>query len=150
MGTMTPEEMKEKARERIEQENPDGKEFKVGKVFENIMNGTLVTVNFKTQAGKEDLSLVHFGPDGMKPYRWHSEALAAISGSRERIWFFRFIELAGIGGVIAFFLVLAFSILLCVLAFFPNANETVLEVVKLSFTIILGFFFGSQSAGKRA
>ena len=70
--------------------------------------------------------------------------------SRERVWFFRFIELAGIGGVIAFFLILVFSILLCVLAFVPTANSTVLELVKASFTIILGFFFGSQSAGKKS
>lgn len=104
-------------------------------------------MTFTTQTGKEDHNLVHFGPDEMRVYRWHSDVLAAVSGSRERIWFFRFIELAGIFGVIAFFLVLAFFILLCVLAFVPTANSTVLEVVKLSFTIILGFFFWKPECG---
>jgi hypothetical protein len=147
---MTLDEMKEEARARVEQDNPESTGFKVTRIFENIMNGTLVTVAFTTPTGKQDHNVVHFGPDGMKGYRWNSDVLAAVSVSRERVWFFRFIELAGIGGVIAFFLVLAFSILLCVLAFVPTANPTVLEVVKLSFTIILGFFFGSQSAGSRA
>lgn len=63
------------------------------RIFENIMHGTVVTVTFTTQTGKEDHNLVHFGPDEMRVYRWHSDVLAAVSGSRERIWFFRFIEL---------------------------------------------------------
>jgi hypothetical protein len=46
-------------------------------------------------------------------------------------------------------LVLVFSVLLCVLAFISPDNSTILEVVKLSFTIILGFFFGSQTAGQK-
>jgi hypothetical protein len=147
---MTIEEMKEKARTRVEQNNPGSNEFKPTRIFENIMNGTLVTVTFMTQAGKEDSNHVHFGPDEMRVYRWHGDVLADVSGSRERVWFFRFIELAGIGGVIAFVLVIAFSIMLCVLAFVPSTNSTVLEVIKASFTLILGFFFGSQSAGKKS
>jgi hypothetical protein len=148
---MTPDEMKKIALARLEEDTPEGVagSFRVHRTFDNIMNGTVVRVNFKTQTG-EDHNLVHFGPNGMTRYRWTSDVLAAVSGWREPIWFFRFIELAGIGGVIAFFLILVFSILLSVLAFVPTANSTVLEVVKASFTLILGFFFGSQSAGKRA
>jgi hypothetical protein len=94
---------------------------------------------------------VYFGRGETRVYRWHSDIIQSVSGARERVWFFRFIELAGVGGVIAFFLVLVFSILLCALAFFnPGVNPTILEVVKLSFTIILGFFFGSQSANKKS
>jgi hypothetical protein len=148
---MTIDEMKEKARARVEKDNPESKEFEASpRIFENIMNGTVVRVDFTTPTGNKDHNLVHFGPNEIRVYRFTSDVLRAVSGSRERIWFFRFIELADIGGVIAFFLLLVFSILLCVLAFVPNANPTVLDVVKLSFTIILGFFFGSQSAGKKS
>ena len=132
---MTREEMEKEAQARVERANPGSKGFEVGKTLDNIMHGTLVTVDFTTEAGKKDHNLVHFGPDEVRGYRYHSDVAAAVSISRERVWFFRFIELAGIGGVIAFFLLLPFSILLCVLAFVPTANSAVLEVVKLSFTI---------------
>jgi hypothetical protein len=47
-------------------------------------------------------------------------------------------------------LVVVFSILLCVLAFTTTiANPSVVEIVKLSFTVILGFFFGSQTGHKK-
>jgi len=54
------------------------------------------------------------------------------------------------GGLIAVILVIVFSLLLCVLAFSSTANTSIVEVVKLSFTTILGYFFGSQVAGKSA
>lgn len=86
----------------------------------------------------------------MRVFRWTSDVLAAVAGTRERVWFFRFIELAGIGGVIAFILVLIFSLLLCALAFLNRTvDPSILEMVKLSFTVILGYFFGSQSSGQR-
>jgi hypothetical protein len=90
------------------------------------------------------------GRNDIRTFRWHSDVLNAISGTRERVWFFRFLELAGIGGVIAFILILIFSVLLCVLAFSSSTvNPSILEVVKLSFTVILGYFFGSQAAAKK-
>ena len=148
---MTLDEMKDKARARIEADNLGCTGFKASRVFEHIMEGTVISVSFLTAAGKEESNHVHFGRDEVRVYRWHGDILAAVAGARERIWFFRFIELAGVGGVIAFFLVLIFSLLLCVLAFSSaNVNPSILEVVKLSFTIILGFFFGSQSGGKKA
>lgn len=148
---MNREEMKLRASERVQEANPKCSDFEARRVFENILDGIVVSVFFKTPEGKEDSNQVHFGRnDELRLYRWMGDVLAEVSSSRERVWLFRFIELAGIGGVIAFILVLIFSILLCALAFFnPNVNPTILEVVKLSFTIILGFFFGSQSAGKR-
>ena len=149
---MTLDEMKEKARSRIEGDNLGCTGFKATKIFENILDGTVVTVTFTTAAGKEDSNHVHFGRnDELRVYRWYGDVLAAVSAAKERVWFFRFIELAGVGGMIAFFLVLVFSVLLCVLAFSSvSANPTILEVVKLSFTVILGYFFGSQSAAKKA
>jgi hypothetical protein len=148
---MSLDDLKEKARTRIETDNPGSTNFKVSRVYENLMDGVLITVTFQTNGGKEDSNHVHFGNNEVRVYRWHSDVLAAISSTRERVWFFRFIELAGIGGVIAFILVLIFSVLLCALAFLnPNVNPSILEVVKLSFTVILGYFFGSQTAGRKA
>lgn len=147
---MTLDDLKEKARARVEADNPESSSFKINKVYENLMDGTLISVSFQTSAGKEDFNHVHFGRNEIRTFRWHSDVLNAIASTRERIWFFRFIELAGIGGVIAFILVLIFSILLCVLAFSSsNVNPSILEVVKLSFTVILGYFFGSQAAAKK-
>lgn len=148
---MTLDEMKEKAIKRAQNDNPDGSNFRLQRVFENIMDGTIVSIAFDTPNKKDDSNHIHFGPNEVRVYRWHSDVIAAVAGARERIFFFRFIELAGVGGVIAFFLILIFSILLCVLAFTPSqVDATVLEVVKLSFTVILGYFFGSQTAGKKA
>jgi membrane-anchored glycerophosphoryl diester phosphodiesterase (GDPDase) len=93
---------------------------------------------------------VYFGRDEVRVYRFFSDVLQAVSGTRERNWLFRLIELVGIGGVIALFLVLVFSVLLSALAFVNRDNSTILEVIKLSFTLILGFFFGSQTANKKA
>ena len=146
---MTREEMEKKALALVADANRESKGFEVGKVLDNIMDGTLVTVDFKTETGKKDHNLVHFGPDEeVRRYRYHSHVAAAVSMSREPRWFFRFIELAGVGGVLAFFLLVPFTILLCVLVLFPAANPTdptVLEVVKVSFTSILGFFFEARA-----
>ena len=150
---MTTEEMKEKAVAKVEADNsgPGYANFKAVRVFENIMEGTVVSVNFESPTRKDDSNQVYFGKNEIRTSRWPSDVLSAVSGSRERNWFFRFIELAGIGGVIAFLLVIIFSVLLCVLAFSTaKENSTVLEVVKLSFTVMLGYFFGSQTAAKRS
>jgi hypothetical protein len=149
---MTLEELKEKAIERVkaDNDNPGNTGFHASRVYENLMDGVLISVSFQTSAGKEDSNHVHFGRDEVRTYRRHQDVLNAIASTRERVWLFRFIELAGIGGVIAFILVLVFSGLLCVLAFFnPNVNPSIFEVVKLSLTIILGYFFGSQTAAQR-
>src|SRR3989442_10862929 len=109
---MTLDELKEKARAKVENDNPGNTNFKVSKVFENLMDGTLISVSFQTSTGKEDSNHVHFGRmNEVRTYRWHGDVLNAIASTRERVWFFRFIELAGIGGVIAFILVLIFSVL---------------------------------------
>ena len=69
--------------------------------------------------------------------------------SRERVLFFRFIELVGVGGLIASFLVVVLAVLLFFLAWENPGESSIIEVVKLSFTIILGFFFGSQAASQK-
>jgi hypothetical protein len=143
---MTRDEMTAKAVERVSADNPQGTNFKAYKVYESILDGTLVTVNFEQPARKDDSNQVHFGREGIRVFRWHSEVIDAISKAKERNPFFRLIELVGIGGVIAFILVLIFSILLCGLAIGNQNSATILEVVKMSFTIILGYFFGSQAA----
>ena len=130
--------------------NPGNKNFKVGRILDNILDGTLVTVTFKTDAGKEESNHVHLGKDEVRIYRWHSDVLAAVAGSREKLWFFGFLEFAGVGGLIAFTLVMIFAIFLCVLTFYnPEDRKDILDVVKLSFTTILGYCFGSQGASKR-
>jgi hypothetical protein len=148
---MTLDELKDKARAKVETDNPGNTNFKAGKVLENILDGTLISVTFQTSAGKEDSNHVLFNKNNeMRTYRWHGDVLNAVAGAKERVWFFRFIELAGIGGVIAFGLIVIFAIFLCALAFAnPDLRPAVLEVVKLSFTTILGYFFGSQAAARK-
>jgi hypothetical protein len=144
---MNRDDMLKAAVKRVEDDNSGATEFKATKTYDQILDGTIVTVTFKMN-GKEESNHVHFDEaDQMKVFRWHGDVIQAVAGYKERNFFFRFIELAGIGGVIAFFLILVFSVLLSLLAFSTtSANPSVLEVVKLSFSIILGFFFGSQSA----
>ena len=113
------------------------------------MDGTLISVSFnKDAAGNRDYGHIHFDNEGrITPYRWHNDVLDAVSHYKERNWFFRFLEFAGMGGLIAVILVIVFSSLLVILAFKANANPSIVEVVKLSFTTILGYFFG-QAGGK--
>jgi hypothetical protein len=148
---MTLNERQDAARAQVETDNPDKTNFKVSKVYEDIMDGTLITVSFQHSSGKEDSNHVHYRRDcGTRTYRWYNDVLNAVSYYKERVWFFRFLEFAGMGGLIAFMLVLIFSVLLCVLALFNRTeSSSIVEVVKLSFTIILGYFFGSQTTGKK-
>ena len=144
---LTHDEMKTEALKRVTANNP-GMTPTSSRVFENIMDGAVVGVFFKTKEGKENFELrvlwSRRGPGLQMVFRRHS---GRVRGTRAELalptywtrWH---------GGVIALFLVLAFSILLSILAFVPH-DSTVLEVVKLSFTLILGFFFGSQTANKK-
>ena len=142
--------MIEKAIGKVEADNPDATDIKLSRLYENLMDGTLITVAFKDKTGKEDFNHVHFGKDEMRVYRWHSEVLTAVSNYKERNLFFRFLDVAGMGGLIAFTLIIIFSIFLIVLALSrQDVVPSIVEVVKLSFTTILGFFFGSQAPVKR-
>ncbi len=145
---MTLEEMKGKAVDRVEADNPSSTDFKVSRIYQPLMDGTLISVSFQNTVGKEDFNHVHFGKDDVRTYRWHGDVLNAAANYKERVWFFRFLEMAGIGGVIAFMLILIFAVLLCVLAFSPTVNNSIVDVVKTSFTIILGYFFGQTTAKK--
>lgn len=147
---MTLDEMKEQAKAQVEVANPDLTNLRLSKVYENLMDGTLFTFSFRDSSGKEEYNHVHFYKDQSRFYRYHSEVLNAISNYKERSFFFRFLEHAGIGGLIAVILIIVFSSFLGVLAFSkPDIASSVVEVIKLSFTTILGFFFGSQAASRR-
>lgn len=147
---MTLDEMTEEAKQRVQDNFPDGSDFRVKRHYENVMDGTLVSITFKNAAGKEETSHVHFGTDETRFYRWHSDVFNAMGNHKERNYFFRLLSLTGVGGVIALILIVVFSVLLCVLAFTDTqANPSVVEVVKASFTLILGFFFGSQTGHKK-
>jgi hypothetical protein len=118
------------------------------KVLQNIMDGTLVTVTYRTAEKKEVINHVLFDRNNEpRFYRYHSEILSDLSHHKERSWFFRFLQFAGVGGLIALILVLIFSVLIFVLAFSGKpADPSITEVVKLSFTTILGFFFGQSTS----
>jgi hypothetical protein len=146
---MNIDEMKKEAIARVMGDNPGKTDFEFSRSYDNLMDGTLITVSFRDSSGKQDFSHVHFGKDATRVYRWHNEVLNAVANYKERRWFFRFLEFAGMGGLIAFMLVLIFSVLLCVLAFNTNVNPSIVDVVKHSFTIILGYFFGSQASSKK-
>jgi hypothetical protein len=147
---MPREEMQEQAKIEVQSATPGSTDLRVAKIYENVLDGTLITVTFKNSSGNEERSHVHFGRKGTKFYRYNSDVLSDVSHHKERIWFFRFLEFAGMGGLIAFTLVLIFSALLCVLAFTSkDGSSSIMEVVKLSFTTILGFFFGSQAGGRK-
>jgi hypothetical protein len=148
---MTLDEMKEKALTKVEADNPGKTDFRVSRVYENLMDGTLITVSFRDSSGKEDANHVHFVRNETRVHRWHSDVLIAVSNYKERGWFFRFLDVAGISGLIALMLVVIFSGLLYAFAILkPDVITNIVEVVKLSFTLILGFFFGSQVPGKKS
>ena len=147
---MTLDEMKNEALKQVKASFPEGTDFRADRVFEHVMDGTLITIYFRSPSNKDEWAHVHFGSDETRFYRWSSDVFNAVANYKERNAFFRLLALTGIGGVIALILVVIFSILLCVLAFTTSpTNPSVIEVVKLSFTVILGFFFGSQTGHKK-
>lgn len=147
---LKPDEMVKEAKRIVEENNPKMKGGET-KVYDDFMDGTLITVSFLDSAKKKDSNHVHFDRDGApRVYRWHSDVMLAVSHYKERIWFFRFLEFAGMGGFIAVILIVVFSALLAGLAVSNPTNTSIVEIVKLSFTTILGYFFGSQSASKSA
>ena len=148
---MTLDEMRAAALARVKQDNPSCTDFTTEKTYENVMDGTVYAIAFKKPDGTKDTNHVYFRGKEERVLRWHSDVIAAVAAYRERNWFFRFIELAGIHGVIACILLLIFSLLLFALAIlnWTSSNATILEIVKLSFTLILGYFFGSQSASRK-
>src|SRR6266849_4134615 len=134
---LTPAEKEHTAKEMVAEHNPNIQQFEVSKVYENFMDGTLITVSFQDSTGKKETNHVHFDRDGIpRHHRWHSDVMIAVSHYKERIWFFRFLEFAGMGGFIAVILVVVFSVLLSGLAIFNPTNGSIVEVVKLSFTTI--------------
>ncbi len=147
---MTLDEMKKDAATRVQSDYSDGENFTIHQCYEGLMDGTLISVKFnKVGSQKEEFAHVHFSKKGERYFRWHSDVLVAVSNHKERSFFFRLLEFAGIGGFIALVLTIIFAILICAIAFSEKeANPSVIEVVKLSFTIILGFFFGSQATKK--
>ena len=145
---MTQDEMKQKAISTVQSDFKDIEDANVSKVYENLLGGTLMTVTYKDK-GNREMSHVLFYKGAVRVYRYHSDVLTDISYSKERNSFFRFIEFTGIGGLVALILILIFSVLLYGLAFSSRpVDDTIVELVKTSFTTILGFFFGSQVAKK--
>ena len=141
------DEMKKEAIQRVEENNPNCSDPKIDNVYTHIMDGTLISVAFKSSSGNQVLNHVYFGKETWT-YQDYKEVLTEISGTKEG-WLFRFVEVAGIGGLIAFLLILIFSVLLFVLIFYDKADTSIIDVVKLSFTTILGYFFGSHTSTKK-
>jgi hypothetical protein len=121
---MTLDDMKEKAIAITKDNNPDKNNFEINNVYENFMDGALISIAFtkdltvnKDAPGNKDFNHIYFASDGtVRRYRWHNEVLTAVDNYKERIWFFRFLEFAGMGGLIAVILIIVFSLLLVVLA----------------------------------
>jgi hypothetical protein len=98
-----------------------------------------------TPAGNRAVNHVHFVNGRAQIYTNFGDVCHAVTRHQPNL-FFRFLEFSGVGGAIASFLVIIFAVLLCVLALGArDANSSILDIVKTSFTIILGYFFGSQS-----
>ena len=66
---MTLDTLKENAKNTAKKYLSDGKDFTVKKVVENLMDGTLITVSFKSSSGSGETCHIHFGRDGTRFYR---------------------------------------------------------------------------------
>jgi hypothetical protein len=147
---MRAEEKNKLAMDEVAKENPGSTDLRVASTHENFLDGTLITVSFKSADGNEYSNHVYLHRGEPRVYRLFQDVFNVVSRHRESLWFFRFLEYAGIGGLIAFTLIVVFSVLLCVLAIAnTEVNASILEVIKLSFAIILGYFFGSQSGAQK-
>jgi hypothetical protein len=148
--SMTEEDWKDQALYRIPA-SLNITDLRGGHVYHAFLDGVLVTVTYNDEdkQSKPTWSYVHFRDSESRFYLTSSEVLNTVDTYKERIWFFRFLEFAGTGGFIASMLILIFSVLLCLLALTTSEAKTqIVDVVKVSFTIILGYFFG-QASGKK-
>lgn len=146
---MKAEEIKieKRALDEVKAANPGSTHHAVANMYPNFLGGTLVAVDFTMPGGGKATNHVHIVDGKFVVYRVFHDVCNAVSDYRERRWFFRLLEFAGVGGVIALFLIVVFSILLSVIALWGvKADQTVVEIVKLSFTTVLGYFFGSQAS----
>ena len=137
--------LKTEAEAKVQAENPGSTKIRSGDAYGNFLGGTLIDVTFQNIDGKDSINHVHFAEE-VKVYRVFHDVCEAVASYKERRLFFRFLEFAGIGGLIALILIVVFSFLLSVLAIWgKDTNSSTIEIVKMSFTLILGYFFGSQS-----
>jgi len=144
---MNIENMKKNAVKKVEEKNLESRDFRSAEVYENFLGGTLIDVEFKDREGHEALNHVYFENEKEpEVYRRFEGICKAVCNYKERRLFFRFLELVGIGGLIVLALTIIFSILLSVLAIWgKDTNPSIIKIVEVSFTLILGYFFGSQS-----
>jgi hypothetical protein len=150
---MTKDEMTAKAREIAKEHNPPGitEPDAYRQPYENFLDGTLIPVTYRDNNSIPQYSYVYFRDSVATFYRNSSDVLNIVDNYKERTWFFRFLKEAGIGGLIAFMLIIILSALLCLSLFVaqPQNSTYVVDVIKLSFPVILGYFFG-QASGKKA
>src|ERR1700682_576571 len=97
---MITKEQEANAIDEVRRNNPEGKDFKIYRAYDNVMDGTLITVTFHDDA-KDHTKYYHVHLDRggtPTPYRYNNDVFNAVSNYKERIWFFRFLEFAGMGG----------------------------------------------------
>lgn len=137
--------LEKEAIEAVRVTNPHGTGHHIVNAYSNIMDGTLIEVQFTTAEGVAAINHVLLRRGAHEVYRTFHEACLALASHKERSFFFRLLNAIGVGGLIALILIIVFSILLCFLALTNGTpNQSIIEVIKLSFAIILGYFFGSQ------
>ncbi len=146
---MNEQELGKRAEELVKEKNELSiKGVHAGKTYRDFLGGVLVDVTFQDKNGKESINHVYFPENNGEPIVkiTFSEVCEIVSRHREQSLFFRFLEFAGIGGLIALVLTGIFAILLFILAVWIHAvDPAILEIIKMSFTLILGYFFGSQA-----
>ena len=142
---MTTKELEKLAVTEVLTANPGGDGYAAINTYSNVMDGALVEVQFVTREGVRAINHVYFGKKEVGVFRSFHEVCAAMANHKESSFFFRLLSSTGVGGLIALILIGVFSVLLSVLAMTNSTpNQSVIEVIKLSFAIILGYFFGSQ------
>jgi hypothetical protein len=148
---MTTKELEKIAVNEVLAANPGSTDWEAKNTYENVMDGVLIEVQFTTKEGfRPAINHVHIRQGRMEVFRSFHEVCAAVAAHRDKSFFFRLLGFTGVGGLIALTLIGVFSILLSVIALTNSTpNEGVIEVIKLSFALILGYFFGSQGSRKR-
>ncbi len=138
-------EMQKEAVTLVQRWNPGCRNAVSGDSYNNFLGGMLIDVEFMTIMEQPAINHVHFVNGRVRIYTKFGDVCEAVINFQPN-WFFRFLDFAGVGGAIASFLMIIFGVLLCILAVgVRDANSSILDIVKLCFVIILGYFFGSQT-----
>lgn len=141
---MTEAELKRDAEGAVNDVEPDGSKFHAKSIIENFNGGSLVIVEYDDEDGDDVESFVYYLGERRSVYA-DAEGLARSVADKSKPTFWSLAldpsKIGGVSGIVA----LIITIAICWRYTAEGSNLKVPEVLANAWTIIIGFYFGSQT-----